>query len=262
MPSLQKNLRTWDETYAWSRGGDDWSDRWGGTENLWSQILFPRISQFIPAYTILEIAPGFGRCTDYLKNYCHRLVVVDLSPRCVEACKKRFSTVSHITYHVNDGKSLAMIPDGSIDFVFSFDSLVHAEADVLESYIKQLAKMLKPNGTGFIHHSNLGSYPRLFNAFSRAVEKALPFALGQLLRRFNVVVGIAGRSRMTADLFARFCADAGLSCLNQELISWTNGQFLIDSFSTFTNQNVPGRETTRTKNPTFARQLAGRVRRG
>ncbi len=92
MPSSQKNLRTWSETYTWSRGGDEWSDRWGGTEYLWSQILFPRISQFIPAHTILEIAPSFGRCTDYLKNYCDQLVVVDLSPRCIEDCKKRFST--------------------------------------------------------------------------------------------------------------------------------------------------------------------------
>jgi hypothetical protein len=53
-----------------------------------------------------------------------------------------------------------------------------------------------------------------------------------------------------------------LFAANQELISWTNGQFLIDSFSTFTNQNVPGRETTRSKYPTFVRQPVGRARRG
>jgi cyclopropane fatty-acyl-phospholipid synthase-like methyltransferase len=39
------------------------------------------------------------------------------------------------------------------DFVFSFDSLVHVESDVIENYLTQLAKKLKPNGIGFIHHS-------------------------------------------------------------------------------------------------------------
>ena len=32
-----------------------------------------------------------------------------------------------------------MIPDASIDFVFSFDSLVHAEADVIQAYLGDAA---------------------------------------------------------------------------------------------------------------------------
>ena len=37
-----------------------------------------------------------------------------------------------------------MIQDKSIDFVFSFDSLVHAEAEVIEAYLNQLAMKLQP----------------------------------------------------------------------------------------------------------------------
>ncbi|MBR8827309.1 MAG: hypothetical protein DSM107014_05285 [Gomphosphaeria aponina SAG 52.96 = DSM 107014] len=51
-----------------------------------------------------------------------------------------------------------MIPDDSIDLVFSNDSLVHAEADVIESYLAQLSLKLKVNGVGFIQHSNLGNH--------------------------------------------------------------------------------------------------------
>jgi ubiquinone/menaquinone biosynthesis C-methylase UbiE len=125
---------------------------------MWRKSIYPRIKRLLPAATILEIAPGFGRCTAYLKNHCERLVIVDLSPKCIEACKRRFANESNISYYVNDGKSLDMIADRSIDFVFSFDSLVHAQADVMEAYVKQLAVKLKPSGQGFIHHSNLGSY--------------------------------------------------------------------------------------------------------
>ena len=35
--------------------------------------------------------------------------------------------VEGISYFVNDGRSLAMVPERSVDFAFSFDSLVHVD---------------------------------------------------------------------------------------------------------------------------------------
>ena len=66
-----------------------------------------------------------------------------------------------------------MVEDGSIDFVFSFDSLVHVEADVLDAYLDQLARKLTPDGVGFIHHSNMG---RALRPASRARPRACPRA--------------------------------------------------------------------------------------
>src|SRR5947209_4767026 len=79
----------------------------------------------------------FGRLTQYLKDLCTSLIVIDIAERCIEACKQRFSSCSHITYHTNDGKSLDMIPDQSVDFVFSFDSLVYADPNAIEAYLSQ-----------------------------------------------------------------------------------------------------------------------------
>jgi hypothetical protein len=63
--------------------------------------------------------------------------------------------------------SLDVAVDGSVDFVFSFDSLVHVEMDVIEAYLKQLAAKLTPNGVGFIHRSNLGQYAAYLSGLSR-----------------------------------------------------------------------------------------------
>src|SRR5437879_6478092 len=156
MPTVEQNLRQWDANYEWAKRGEEWSASWGGAEAQWFGAILPRIHAFVPATIILELAPGFGRWTNYLKDYCDHLIVVDLAETCIHACRERFAASSHITYHVNDGTSLSMIPDGSLDFVFSFDSLVHAEADVIAAYIRQLAKKLAPNGVGFLHHSNIG----------------------------------------------------------------------------------------------------------
>ena len=56
-------------------------------------------------------------------DHCQHLFVVDLSPACIEHCKKRFANRQNISYFTNDGRSLYMIADGSLDFVFSYDSL-------------------------------------------------------------------------------------------------------------------------------------------
>ena len=47
-----------------------------------------------------------------------------------------------------------MVPEESIDFVFSYDSLVHVELDVMGEYIWQICRKLTPTGAAFLHHSN------------------------------------------------------------------------------------------------------------
>src|ERR1044072_1966729 len=122
MATVEENQAEWDVNYHWMNQGEGWSIPWGGSEAQWFWCIFPRIHAFLPAGTILEIAPGYGRWTHYLKGLCQHLIVVDLAASCIAACRQRFAAETHITYHVNDGMSLEMVPDSSIDFVFSFDS--------------------------------------------------------------------------------------------------------------------------------------------
>ena len=223
MPTIEENLRWWNEKYDWSQQGEKWSASWGGSETQWHGTIFPRIHAFLPAPSILEIAPGYGRWTQMLKAHCEKLIVVDLADSCIEACKKRFHKDTHISYHVNDGKSLAMIQDASIDFVFCFDSLVHAEADVIESYLAQLARKLTPNGVGFIHHSNIGVY--------------VDPSTGELPDFLDNTPGRA--TSMTARRFKEFCSAASLQCIAQELINWETSIALTDCLSLFTRRDSP-----------------------
>lgn len=231
MADLEQNLSVWEAGWDWSTAGDEWSSWWGGTPALWYGALLPRIHAFVPAGNILEVAPGFGRWTQYLKDLCDELVIVDLTERCIEGCKERFAEDTNIRYHVNDGRSLEMVPDESIDFVFSFDSLVHAEADVLEAYANQLARKLKPDGIGFFHHSNSGHLRRLTSVAKRVPERA---------RRPLVNKGVlpdiyAWRAlSVTAEGFAAACESAGMACVSQERINWEWGYYLMDALTVFT----------------------------
>lgn len=248
MPTIERNISVWAD-YDWKQQGEEWSAAWGSSALQWRWSLLPRIEAFVPAGTILEIAPGFGRWTQYLKDKCDHLIAVDLSENCIQSCKQKFSEHSHVAFHVNDGKSLAVVPDGSVDFVFSFDSLVHAEADVLETYMAQLAKKLKPDGAGFIHHSNLGVYRRYYSVQRRL---GLPTRAKRMLFKYGILDNDGLRAiSMTAELFERYARQAGLQCISQEIVNW-NGRRLIDCLSIFTPM---GSKWTRPykalKNPDF-----------
>ena len=214
LPTVKDNIKAW-TSYPWSQQGDEWSHDFGGTDYLWWGIIYPRILGFLPVNTGLEIGPGYGRFTQFLKDFCKHLVIVDITPNCIEACKNRFKDCRNIAAHVNDGISLPMVDDHSIDFVFSFDSLVHAEFDVMGAYLHELSKKLAPDGVGFIHHSNLAS-------FIDPSTTKLPFE--NLHHRAE---------SMSAELFCQYCDECSLECICQELVNWGGSQ-LIDSLSVFT----------------------------
>jgi SAM-dependent methyltransferase len=231
MPSVEENLRMWNQDYPWEQGGDEWSRGWGSPDMQWYGTLWPRLRSWLPRPVILEIGPGHGRWTQYLKELCERLILVDLSETCIRACRERFAGLMHLEYFVTDGRSLHMIPDGSVDFVFSFGSLVHAEADVFQAYLRQLFLKLKDGGLGMIHHSNIGNYRRYFRFMRR-------FPFRRLLARMGLVEPSDHwrAYSMTHQRFAQLAHAAGLCCVGQELITCATRR-LIDCISYFAKRS-------------------------
>jgi ubiquinone/menaquinone biosynthesis C-methylase UbiE len=250
MPTMQWNKETWDGQYNWDEGGEEWSEIWGGSDMEWYGAILTRIHAFIPAKRILELAPGFGRWTHFLRAQCDQLHVVDYSEQCIERCKKRFRNDAHVTYWVNDGRSLEMIDDESIDFIFSFDSLVHCEEDVIERYVSQLRSKLTPNGVSFLHHSNFGScLPpiRDWHLSSRTRWRLAQLRLLDSAKRLGIVDQGHFRSRsMTAEKMRTFASRYGLRCIAQETVNWGTTK-PIDCFSTLVRSDAawPVRELVR-----------------
>jgi ubiquinone/menaquinone biosynthesis C-methylase UbiE len=237
LPSVEDNKSTY-EAYDWADAGHEWSTHWGGAETQWYATLLPRVKPFLPTGTICEIAPGYGRWTQYLLGQCNRYVGVDLASRCVDACRGRFSSSDHASFEVNDGRSLPMLGAESVDFVFSFDSLVHVEADVIASYLGELARVLKPEGIAWVHHSNLGEFDRQLRRMRQTEEMArrVP-ALRSALRRHELIEwGHWRATSMTAARFVDMAADMQLTCVGQEIVNW-GGTRLIDCISLVARRN-------------------------
>jgi cyclopropane fatty-acyl-phospholipid synthase-like methyltransferase len=143
-----------------------------------------------------------------LLGHCNEFFAVDLSESCVAYCRQRFTSASRTHFFANDGRSLAMVPEG-VDFVFSFDSLVHVEIDVLREYIWQIAQKLSSTGVAFLHHSN---------ALGEQVDRALA--------RKN-----ARAESVSATIVKELFEDSGCRVLVQEEINW-DGPSRIDCFTT------------------------------
>ena len=231
MPSIEDNRSLW-ETYSWPEAGEEWSRLWGSAQMQWYGSILPRINAFVPANTILEIAPGYGRWTVFLKDLCNRLIIVDLTEKCIDTCRQRFADSSHISYFVNDGKSLEMVADSSVDFVFRLTRwLTAAEDEVLKAYVAEIAKKLRPNGVAFLHHSNLGEYIRRIRLQSGLSQvPKLPRVLKHI-RGYDNLTGQMRAQSMTVAKMASFAEEHNMLCVSQELITWESAFALIDCIS-------------------------------
>lgn len=209
--NIKENIDSWNAEYDWSHKGEEWSEPWGSSAAEWVNLIYPRISRFLPADKILEIGPGNGRWINFLKKYTRELSGVDLSQKCISYCKKRFKNNNNLKFYLNDGLSLSVIEDDSIDFIFSFDSLVHADLYIIESYLKEIGRILKKDGAAFIHHSNL-------------LDCKKSEGLREHARSLDV----------DYKLVRSYSKKSGLYCMVQELVNWRNPEdFLTDCFSTF-----------------------------
>jgi len=225
MPDLAWNAAFWNGHYNWKTGGEEWSEAWGGSEAQWFGSLYPRLHCFLRGKSVLEIAPGFGRWTKFLIPGSVSYVGVDISQECVDACRRTFFGIERATFVKNDGLSLAGIKINTCDVVFSFDSLVHVDLEIIESYIPEILRVLSPDGVAFIHHSNLA-------AFNGSIGQ--PHVRSLTVSADNVVGAIKA---------------AGGSVLIQEIINW-GGEHMHDCLTLFGRQRA-NFKSIRIENPNF-----------
>jgi ubiquinone/menaquinone biosynthesis C-methylase UbiE len=217
MPSIIDNKEMF-SGYDWSAEGHEWSSEWGSSDNLWHAEIYPRIAPFIAnkKINILEIACGYGRMSNYLLDYSNHLTLLDINENCIDFCKNKFSKFTNLSYIKNDGYSFEGVEDSSVEFVFSYDSSVHVDEDVIRAYIKEIKRVLKLGGIAFIHHSNLGSYKEMSNE-------------GYINLGFR-------SSNVSQELVKSLSISTGLECLAQELLVW-NCFIYTDCFTWLSNSD-------------------------
>jgi ubiquinone/menaquinone biosynthesis C-methylase UbiE len=182
---------------------------------LWKRSLF---DEFMARYItnrsrVLEIGPGHGRWTKlYIESVKH-VSLVDLSPSCIEHCKRLFKEFHHVDYFVNEGTTLQHIGDQTTDFIWSFDVFVHIERQEFKQYLRECARVLKNGGVAVIHHKN-AEHSLLFLAKVFLVNRTGPL-------RFKIAdyifgrYGNMGRSYISSRMVRSMAEGSGLQTVMQ-----------------------------------------------
>jgi ubiquinone/menaquinone biosynthesis C-methylase UbiE len=126
----------------------------------WNDIVWPFLKRYPVDYAhTLDFAAGHGRNSVRLIELAQHVLIVDINPENIEACRTRFAGDERFSFLQNDGYSLAGVPDGSITFLYSFDSMVHFAPEVIRAYMAEFARVMAPSAYGFCHHSNYTARP-------------------------------------------------------------------------------------------------------
>lgn len=95
---------------------------------------------------MLEIGPGPGAATEWLRHRVRRLVVVELDEDAVVLLQERFAD-TNVSAVVGDATALDY-PDGSFDSVGTFTMLHHIPTRALQNaMLAEALRVLRPGGT-------------------------------------------------------------------------------------------------------------------
>jgi phospholipid N-methyltransferase len=137
------------------RQRDPYGTEWGDPDVV-EPLKFVRDRYLLawvnPLHTALEIGPGGGRWTRYLLGF-KQVYVVEYYPELLVELRKTYKQ-SKITAILNHGSDFPGVPDASIDFVFSFGTFVHLDLRLIESYLHNLGRILRPSANVVIQYSD------------------------------------------------------------------------------------------------------------
>jgi SAM-dependent methyltransferase len=129
---------------------------WGDPENA-APLKFIRDRYVLPYVQPeaigLEIGPGGGRWTRYLLGF-RKLYVVDYYAEILEELKRTYHP-KNLEFIKNSGTDFPGVEDGSIDYLFSFATFVHLDLPLIDAYLANMRRILKPGANAIIHYSDM-----------------------------------------------------------------------------------------------------------
>jgi ubiquinone/menaquinone biosynthesis C-methylase UbiE len=97
--------------------------------------------------SLLELGPGPGAATEWLRHRVRRLIAIEAEPAAASALSDRFASAGNVSVVCGDAAALDY-PDGSFDTVASCTMLHHVPTRALQDRVLAEAfRVLRPGGT-------------------------------------------------------------------------------------------------------------------
>jgi SAM-dependent methyltransferase len=97
--------------------------------------------------TLVEVGCGIGRVTRVLARRARRVVAIDVSAEMLARARAANPGLAGVEWVLGDGTSLAPVPDGAADGVFSHVVFQHVpDPRVTLGYVREMGRVLRPGG--------------------------------------------------------------------------------------------------------------------
>ncbi len=176
----ERDARPWADSAYYERAEQSTDGFW--TEGTKFRQRFDRLD----LTSVIELACGHGRHTERAAPLAGRLIAIDVFEENLQVCRERLSVSSHVEFVLGDGVSFEPEADASASSIFCYDAMVHFAPQVVERYLQDAHRVLRPGGMALFHHSNLdtpnsiayGRNPGARNPMTRADFNALSLTAG------------------------------------------------------------------------------------
>jgi ubiquinone/menaquinone biosynthesis C-methylase UbiE len=100
---------------------------------------------------VLDFGCGAGRLSQALAEHADEVVALDVSEPMLETARALDRSGGRISFVLATDADLRAFPDGSFDLVFTERVLQHLPRPVLESYLAEFVRVLRPGGVAYLH---------------------------------------------------------------------------------------------------------------
>jgi len=111
---------------------------------------------------VLQIGCGIGRLEQAFAALVREVHGIDVSPRMIDAARRRCAGLPNVTFSVTEGRDLRAYPDAGFELVHAIDTfpyLVQAGMSLVESHLREVARVLVPGGDFVIGNWSYSAEP-------------------------------------------------------------------------------------------------------
>jgi len=114
--------------------------------------------------SMLDIGVGTGRTTKFFADCFENYFATDQSDKMIRFCENRFGETNHRKFQVCDARKMECFQTSSFDFIFfSFNGIDCVNHEGRIEILKEIHRLLNPNGKFAFSSHNLFNIPRLFS---------------------------------------------------------------------------------------------------
>ena len=122
-------------------------------------VRYAFTEQFVLGKVVLDIAcgSGYGSAT-LIKAGAKKVIGVDIAEETIGYCKKTYNN-ENLEFMVGGVQNIPA-EDNSVDVIVSFETIEHVDADAQRTFIGEVRRVLKKDGTFIVSTPNMKVFPK------------------------------------------------------------------------------------------------------